>query len=79
MGRIGTSVRRLEDPILLKGKGKFIADLNFPNQIHMRVVRSPLAFGKIIKVHTENAKNIDGVIDVWTGNDLFKIPKEEDL
>ena len=74
MGRIGTSVRRLEDPILLKGKGKFIADLNFPNQIYMRVVRSPLAFGKIIKVHTENAKNIDGVIDVWTGNDLFKIP-----
>ena len=74
MGRIGKSVKRLEDPILLKGQGQFIADINCPNQIYMRVVRSPVAFGKIKYIDTELARNINGVIDIWTGQDLKKIP-----
>ena len=40
MGRIGTSVRRLEDPILLKGKGKFIADLNFFSESKEQILQS---------------------------------------
>ena len=37
---IGRSVPRLEDRPLLTGQGRFAADVNFPGQWHMRVVRS---------------------------------------
>ena len=35
MGGIGASVRRLEDPPLLRGAGRFAADINLPGQLHM--------------------------------------------
>ncbi|MBV8119477.1 MAG: hypothetical protein JO081_06015, partial [Alphaproteobacteria bacterium] len=38
---IGRSLPRLEDPPLLTGRGAFVGDINFPHQLHMRVVRSP--------------------------------------
>ena len=37
---VGRSVLRLEDPPLLTGEGRFVNDLSFPDQPHMRVVRS---------------------------------------
>ena len=43
---IGRSVPRLEDRPLLTGQGRFAADINFPGQWIMRVVRSPVAHGK---------------------------------
>ena len=45
---IGRSVRRLEDGPLVRGEGSFAADVNFPHQLHMRVVRSQIAHGHII-------------------------------
>ena len=39
-GAIGQSVQRLEDTPLLRGDGCYVGDLNFPNQLHMRIVRS---------------------------------------
>ncbi len=38
---VGRSVPRLEDRPLLTGQGRFAADISFPGQWHMRVVRSP--------------------------------------
>ena len=37
---IGQSVERLEDPPLVTGRGRFAGDINFPHQLHMRIVRS---------------------------------------
>ena len=45
---VGRAIRRLEDPALLTGKGRFTADL--PATHWMRIVRSPLAAGKITKI-----------------------------
>src|SRR5438105_3648077 len=47
---IGASVPRLEDDPLVLGRGLFAADVSFPLQLHMRVVRSPLAHGRILAV-----------------------------
>ena len=44
---IGQSVERLEDPPLVTGRGRFAGDINFPHQLHMRIVRSNHAHGKI--------------------------------
>ncbi len=45
---VGRSVRRLEDPALLRGRGRFTADL--PAAHYARFVRSPVAAGRIDRV-----------------------------
>ena len=45
MSLIGESVKRIEDRPLLTGSGRFAADVNAPDMLYMRVVRSPVAFG----------------------------------
>jgi len=45
---IGRSLPRLEDEPLLLGKGRFADDISFPNQLHMRMVRSQHAHGRIV-------------------------------
>lgn len=72
---IGRSVKRLEDLPLLQGKGFFAADFNWHDQIYMRVVRSPVAFGKIVSIDTDAARDMDGVIAVWTSADVDDIPQ----
>ena len=71
---IGSSALRLEDPPLLRGEGSFLADLNFPHQLHMRVVRSDVAFGTIKTVTTAAAKQAEGVEAVWTAEDVADLP-----
>lgn len=71
---IGESVRRLEDDPLLRGRARFIADISFPNQAHLRVVRSEIARGLIVDIDVSEALRADGVIGVWTGEDLASVP-----
>ena len=47
MSLIGRSVKRLEDRPLLTGSGRFAADVMVPDMLYMRVVRSPVAFGRL--------------------------------
>ncbi len=67
---IGQSLTRLEDPPLVRGKGRFAADVNFPHQLHMRVVRSPVAHGRLRGVNVEAALQLKGVVAVWTAQDV---------
>jgi carbon-monoxide dehydrogenase large subunit len=71
---VGSSVPRKEDGLLLKGRGRFAADINFPNQLHMRVVRSAHAHGKIVCIDAASALAIPGVHAVWTFADVAEIP-----
>ena len=45
---VGRAIRRIEDPALIAGQGRFTADL--PATHWVRFVRSPVAAGKIVKV-----------------------------
>ncbi len=71
---IGHSVTRLEDGPLVRGQGRFAADVNFPRQIFMRVVRAQIAHGHLIAINTEAARALPGVIAVWTHADVASIP-----
>jgi carbon-monoxide dehydrogenase large subunit len=71
---IGASVRRIEDPVLLRGKGRFVGDINVPGQVHMRVVRSTVPAGKVIGVVTGAARSAPGVVAIWTGDDVADLP-----
>jgi aerobic carbon-monoxide dehydrogenase large subunit len=71
---LGKSIRRLEDRLLLTGQGRFAADIGFPDQLHMRVVRSPVAFGRLLAIQAEEAQATAGVAAVWTGADVATTP-----
>jgi CO/xanthine dehydrogenase Mo-binding subunit len=70
---IGHSVPRLEDRPLLLGQGRFAADINFPGQWHMRVVRSPVAHGALRAIDARAALALPGVHGVWTHADVAHI------
>ncbi len=71
---VGRSVPRLEDRPLLLGQGRFAADISFPGQWTMRVVRSALAHGKLKSIDAANAFALPGVHAVWTFADVAHIP-----
>lgn len=73
-GPIGERVLRHEDGPLLAGQGTFAADWAFPDMLHMRVVRSNVAHGTIIGIDTAAAMAVDGVVAVWTPDDVADIP-----
>ena len=71
---IGRSVTRLEDPPLVRGRGRFAADISFPHQLHMRMTRSPIAHGLIVAIDAAAARAIPGVVAVWTAAEIADIP-----
>src|SRR6185312_7220201 len=52
----------------------FAADISFPGQWTMRVVRSPVAHGKIVAIDAAAARALPGVHAVWTHADVAHIP-----
>ena len=71
---IGASVERLEDGPLITGRGRFAADIDFPHQLHMRIVRSPHAHGKLNGINTAEARKLDGIVAIWTSSDITDLP-----
>src|SRR4030095_10537515 len=67
---IGQSVRRVEDPRLIKGFGRYSDDVNLPRQAYAVVVRSPHAHATIRSIDTSAARKASGVLGVLTGEDL---------
>ena len=74
MSRIGWPEKRLEDGPLLRGAARFAADISFPDQVYMSVVRSPVARGRIRRIDVSDAQSLTGVAAVWTATDVAGIP-----
>src|SRR5438105_3021275 len=68
---IGHSVPRLEDPELLRGKGRFIDDVHLPGMLHAAFVRSPHAHALLHEVNKSAALAMKGVHAVFTREDLL--------
>ncbi len=74
MSFIGKSVTRLEDRPLVSGRGVYVGDISFPHQLHMRLVRSAVAHGRIASIDATAARVTPGVVAVWTSTDVADIP-----
>src|SRR5271167_3081651 len=74
---IGASVERLEDLPLVTGRGRFAGDVSFPHQLHMRIVRSSHAHGRLRAVDVAQARALPGVVAVWTADDIAQLPPIE--
>lgn len=67
---LSQSIRRIEDPRLLKGGGRYTDDVAVAGQAQGHVLRSPHAHAKINAISTAAAKAMPGVLGIWTGADL---------
>lgn len=73
MTYIGKSVKRVEDQRFITGKGNYTDDIILPGMTYGYVVRSPYAHAKIKSVDTSEAEALDGVVAVFTGEDVKDI------
>src|SRR5690242_729244 len=67
---IGQPVLRSEDPVLVRGQGRFTDDVSVPGQAYAVIVRSRHAHGIIRGINTDAARAMPGVLGVYTGADL---------
>lgn len=73
---IGAQVRRREDPALITGAGKFVADIRLENAATMAFVRSPYAHAAVKGIDAGRAGAMSGVLAVYTADDLAAhVPK----
>jgi carbon-monoxide dehydrogenase large subunit len=73
----GSRVRRTEDPRLLAGRGQYIDDLTVPKMIEAAVLRSPMAHARITSIDVSRARELPGVFDIITGEDLAAVAGQQ--
>lgn len=74
MKLIGAPIKRLEDPRLLVGGGRYVDDLARPGMAHAVIVRSPHAHARLRRVDGRRALAQPGVLACLTGADLAGVP-----
>lgn len=83
---VGKSILRKEDDRLLRGMGRFIADVVVPGQVEAAFVRSPIAHGviKAIRIPTEyrdqvfTSEDLEGIKGIMARNGLpgFRVSEQ---
>ncbi|OLD72776.1 MAG: hypothetical protein AUF61_02665 [Chloroflexi bacterium 13_1_20CM_66_33] len=66
----GASVRRVEDPRLIRGAGRYVDDVQPADCLHAVFARSHLAHATIARLDLEAAKNAPGVVAAWSAADF---------
>ncbi|MFC7528368.1 aerobic carbon-monoxide dehydrogenase large subunit [Actinoplanes sp. GCM10030250] len=61
---------RKEDARLLRGRGRFVDDVQLPGMLHLAILRSPFAHARIVSIDTSAAEASPGVKAVVTGETL---------
>jgi carbon-monoxide dehydrogenase large subunit len=71
----GMRIKRLEDPRLLSGRGRYLDDLALPRMLVASFVRSPHAHARIVRIDASAARALPGVVAVFTADDLRSAAK----
>lgn len=66
---IGTSAIRSDGEAKVRGAARFGVDVVLPGMLHAKLLRSPVAAGRLVRIDTTAAAAMDGVIDVITAVD----------
>ena len=69
-GFIGRALKRKEDPRLIAGRATYIDDMKVTGMLYAAVVRSPEAHARIVSIDASAALERDGVVAVFTGEDM---------
>lgn len=66
MKNVGKSTRRVDGVALVRGKPVFADDIHLPDMLHVKLLHSPHAHAKIVKIDTSKALKIEGVACILT-------------
>lgn len=66
----GERIKRNEDPRLLTGQALYVDDVDLPDMLHAAFLRSPYAHAKINNIDVSQALQREGVVAIYTANDL---------
>jgi carbon-monoxide dehydrogenase large subunit len=66
----GQSPKRVEDARLLTGRGQFTDDISCPGQLYGATLRSPYGHAEIASIDTSAAREVPGVVAVYTHADI---------
>ena len=72
---VGQSVKRVEDPRLLTGRGRFVADLMPRGVVHAAFVRSPYPHATLTAIDVSDALALEGVVAVLAAADLARVTR----
>ncbi len=64
------STGRIEDARFLTGNGCFVEDIVLDDQLYAHIVRSPYSHAKIEKISIAVAREVPGVVGIYTATDL---------
>lgn len=67
---VGQGVTRNEDPVLVRGKGRYTDDISVPGQLYLAMVRSQVAHGFIRSIDRSAAAAMPGVRAIYVQADL---------
>jgi carbon-monoxide dehydrogenase large subunit len=67
---LGRPRLRKEDARLITGRTRWTDNITLNGMLHLAMVRSPVAHGRIASIETEAARRMPGVVAVYTGADL---------
>ncbi len=70
---VGKSIRRVEDPRFLLGRGGYVDDIVLPGMVHAAVLRSPLPHARIKSIDVSKARSLPGVLAVVTGQEVREL------
>src|SRR5499433_48538 len=73
---IGLSIPRPDGPDKVTGQVQYVADLNPRGLLHAKLLRSPHAHAKIVRIDVSRAKALPGVRAVLTAADIPQLKKK---
>ena len=68
---VGQSFKRVEDPRLITGEGRYVDDVQLPRMCYAAILRSPYAHARIRNIDTSKAEKAEGIVAVLTGKDIL--------
>jgi putative selenate reductase molybdopterin-binding subunit len=71
---VGRSERRVDSVKLATGRGTFVDDIEIAGLLHARILHSPHAHARILRIDASQARAMPGVVCVLTHEDVPRIP-----
>lgn len=73
--QVNHSLTKIDAMGLVCGQQKYVADVDFPNLLHIKVLGSPHAHAVIKSIDTREAEKMPGVVAVFTYKDVPRVPR----